>query len=65
MSAAAAAAKAHQEKRSAELKKFEAELRDRTKELDKQANKVGRKAHCHCKLLGQCSTDHLSIASSY
>ena len=41
LSAAAAAAKAHQEKRSAELKKFEVELRDRAKELDRQASKVG------------------------
>ncbi len=40
LSAAAAAAKAHQEKRSAELKKLEGELRDRAKELDRQASKV-------------------------
>ncbi len=40
LSAAAAAAKAHKEKRSAELKKLEVELHDRAKALNQQANKV-------------------------
>jgi len=39
--AAAAAAKAYREERSAEHKKLEAELRDRTKELDRRTHKVG------------------------
>lgn len=41
LSTAAADAKTHEEKRSAGLKKLEAELHDRAKELGKQAKLVG------------------------
>ena len=63
LSAAAAAAKAHKEKRSAELKKLEVELHDRAKELDKQANKVGSRTVI-ANFLGYCNPDQLSIANS-
>ncbi len=63
LSAAAAAAKAREEKRSAELKKFEVELRDRAKELDRQASKV-RKPHVIACVYRRYCNPELSIANA-